>query len=187
MQEGGDAWKESAKGTKIGSDLVCPRALWEHFRATGIAESTPRKLEWSNLTKAAGGLRLWEMSDFSPRPDDVLQERLYAIRWKLPDYVDDKGRERKGRFTWREPTEFDFLTEKKVVDALSTCFEEWQSDGWLPSWRIEPGNKTNEPIRTRGWSHWHHLFTPRQLLVLGFFSGGSLPCEAQLHLFSFYD
>jgi adenine-specific DNA methylase len=28
---------------------------------------------------------------------------------------------------------------------------------------IEPGQKTDEPIRTRGWTHWHHLFTPRSL------------------------
>lgn len=33
--------------------------------------------------------------------------------------------------------------------------------------RIEPGAKTDEPIRTRGWTHWHHLFNPRQLLVAG--------------------
>ena len=26
-------------------------------------------------------LRLWEKSDFMPRPDDILQERLYAIQW----------------------------------------------------------------------------------------------------------
>ena len=31
--------------------------------------------------------------------------------------------------------------------------------------RIEPGAKTDEPIRTRGWTYWHHLFNPRQLLV----------------------
>ena len=30
---------------------------------------------------------------------------------------------------------------------------------------IEAGEKTDEPIRTRGWTHWHHLFNPRQLLV----------------------
>jgi putative DNA methylase len=30
---------------------------------------------------------------------------------------------------------------------------------------IEKGDKTDEPIRTRGWTHWHHLFHPRQLLL----------------------
>lgn len=32
---------------------------------------------------------------------------------------------------------------------------------------IEPGYNTDQPIRERGWTHWHHLFNPRQLLVLG--------------------
>ena len=35
----------------------------------------------------------------------------------------------------------------------------------MPDSRIEPGDKTDEPIRTRGWTHWHHLFTPRHLLI----------------------
>ena len=33
--------------------------------------------------------------------------------------------------------------------------------------KIEPGFNTDQPIRERGWTHWHHLFNPRQLLVLG--------------------
>jgi hypothetical protein len=37
----------------------------------------------------------------------------------------------------------------------------------LPSRRIELGEKTDEPIRTRGWTYWHHLFNPRQLLLHG--------------------
>jgi putative DNA methylase len=44
---------------------------------------------------------------------------------------------------------------------------EWQANGWLPDMRIEVGQKTDEPIRTRGWTHWHHLFNARQLLVAG--------------------
>ena len=170
VREGGDDWKRSAEGTKVGSNLVCPAPLWEHFRVKGLAESMPRKVDWNDLIEAAGGLRLWEKSDFSPRPDDVLQERLYAIRWKQPDHVDDKGRKRKGSFAWREPTDFDLLTEKKISDALSTCFNEWQSAGWIPSWRIEPGKKTDEPIRTRGWTHWHHLYCARELLLQGAYS-----------------
>jgi len=34
---------------------------------------------------------------------------------------------------------------------------------------IEHGYNTDQPIREKGWTHWHHLFTPRQLLVLGLF------------------
>ena len=30
------------------------------------------------------GLRQWENDDLGPRPGDVLQERLYCVRWRLP-------------------------------------------------------------------------------------------------------
>ena len=33
--------------------------------------------------------------------------------------------------------------------------------------KIEPGYNSNQPIRERGWTHWHHLFNPRQLLLAG--------------------
>ena len=40
----------------------------------------------------------------------------------------------------------------------------------LPSRRIEPGYNTDQLIRERGWTYWHHLFTPRQLLTVGLIS-----------------
>ena len=43
----------------------------------------------------------------------------------------------------------------------------WQDEGLVPEMPIKPGDKTDEPIRTRGWTHWHHLFSPRALLVIG--------------------
>ena len=30
---------------------------------------------------------------------------------------------------------------------------------------IEPGENTNQPVRERGWTYWHHLFPPRHLLM----------------------
>jgi putative DNA methylase len=52
-----------------------------------------------------------------------------------------------------------------------SCTEDWQAKGYIPSRKIERGGeKTEEPIRTRGWSYWHHLFNPRQLLMHGLFS-----------------
>ena len=56
-----------------------------------------------------------------------------------------------------------------MLGLLQERFHEWQQKGYIPSRRIEPGVKTDEPIRTRGWTHWHHLFTPRQLLLNGLF------------------
>lgn len=35
----------------------------------------------------------------------------------------------------------------------------------MPDTRIEPGDETERLYRERGWTHWHHLFNPRQLLL----------------------
>lgn len=116
------------------------------------------------------GLRLWENDDLVPLPDDVFQERLYCIRW-VESYG---GKNAKGqnvdktRRHYRAPTDQDLGREEKVLELLGQRFKDWQQKGYIPSRRIEPGDKTDEPIRTRGWTHWHHLFTPRQLLKLGF-------------------
>ena len=61
----------------------------------------------------------------------------------------------------------DLEREALVLDLLRRRFDAWQAQGYIPRRRIEPGDKTDEPMRTRGWTHWHHLFTPRQLLVHG--------------------
>ncbi len=107
-------------------------------------------------------LRLWEKHDFKPRPDDIFQERLYAIHWM---------RRKKGKKTFdyefRTVTEVDLQRERIVEDYVKKHLAEWQKKGWVPDMRIEPGYNTDQPIRERGWTHWHHLFNPRQLLVNG--------------------
>ena len=212
------------------------------------------------------GLRSWENDDLVPRPDDVLQERLYCVRWRpprldalleaeqharaslpfarpVPDWVDldaaiaslieafgaadrraiaalrrrdwltedcaleearrelealrASGRPKadreeaaqrlreaketiKRRNGWVEvlaksiPTALyraveadDLEREARTFVLLRERFPEWQARGYVPSRPITPGAKTDEPIRTRGWTHWHHLFTPRQLLMHG--------------------
>ena len=112
------------------------------------------------------GLRMWENSDIVPRPDDVFQERLYCIRW-VETYIDD-GEERTRRF-FCAPTEQDVNRETKVLDLLRERFSEWQDKGFIPSRCIEAGDETTRLLRERGWTHWHHLFSPRQLLTNGLF------------------
>ena len=237
----------------------------------------------TGAARAGGGygLRLWENDDLVPRPDDVFQERLYCVRWRLPALdtllwgeqharearatgEDDAGwasalpdgvpppiparvdlkraisvlveilrpQERREvsalrrrdwlaedraleearrtfetlraanaptaqrdaaaeRFrTLRESTErrndrsdalakllpgmvyravdeADLEREARVLALLRERLAEWQARGYVPSRKIAPGAKTDEPIRTRGWTYWHHLFTPRQLLTIG--------------------
>jgi hypothetical protein len=60
--------------------------------------------------------------------------------------------------------------EQRVLQLLRERFANWQASGILPSRRIEPGEKTDEPLQTRGWTYWHHLFNPRQLLLAGLFA-----------------
>lgn len=55
--------------------------------------------------------------------------------------------------------------EQKVIDYVGTYIEEWQQKGYIPDMVIEKGYNTDQPIRERGWTHWHHLFNPRQLLI----------------------
>jgi putative DNA methylase len=64
----------------------------------------------------------------------------------------------------------DLQREEKIVNLLSERFTGWQEAGYIPSAKIEEGDKTSEPIRTRGWTYWHQLFNPRQLLINGLFS-----------------
>lgn len=108
-------------------------------------------------------LRLWEKSDFVPRPDDIYQERLYCVQWmrKKPS---GKGDE----YQFRAVTADDLKREQKVIDYVGAHLAEWQEKGYVPDMVIERGYNTDQPIRERGWTHWHHLFNARQLLVLGF-------------------
>jgi putative DNA methylase len=66
---------------------------------------------------------------------------------------------------FRSITDDDLKRERVVEDYVAIYLAQWQAKGWIPDIRIEPGAKTDEPIRARGWTHWHHLFNPRQLLV----------------------
>ena len=108
-------------------------------------------------------LRLWEKHDFMPRPNDIWQERLYAIQWL--DGEDIKERKANPRTWFAVPTQDDLDREEQVRDIVAENLSDWQEQGLVPDMEIQPGNKTTELIRTRGWTHWHHLFNPRHLLL----------------------
>jgi putative DNA methylase len=111
---------------------------------------------WSiEALRGPTGLRLWNNEDVVPHPEDVFQERLYCIRWINKD---DKRR-------YAAPEPADLSRESKAATLLLEYFAEWQREGYIPSRKIPDGYNTDQPIRERGWTHWHHLFTPRQLLI----------------------
>jgi putative DNA methylase len=107
-------------------------------------------------------LRRWDRSDFVPRPDDIFEERLYAIQWITRESL-EKGRE---ETFFAAVTAADLKRENIVLDIVQANLADWQKRGLVPDMPIEPGEKTDELIRTRGWTHWHHLFPTRHLHVL---------------------
>jgi putative DNA methylase len=120
------------------------------------------------------GLRLWENEDLVPRPDDVFQERLYCVRWVTPS----------GERVYKSVTDADIAREAKVLALLKQRFADWQARGYIPSMKITPGYNTEQPIRERGWTYWHHLFNPRQLLVHGLLMEGMGEIDKARELFA---
>jgi|688.fasta_scaffold15928_5 putative DNA methylase len=112
-------------------------------------------------------LRIWGKSDFIPADDDIYQERLYCVQW-----MRSKKNKRTDEYEFRSVTTADLKREKIVVDFLRQHFSEWQAKGWIPEMRIELGEPPRyqglDLIRGRGWTYWHHVFNPRQLLLAGF-------------------
>lgn len=145
------------KGTVQDGDMV--------YALDGKTYRTPIKTLRGDFRQAGGvtgnRLRRWEISDFKPLPDDIFQERLYAIQWISKDTL-DAGRQN----TWfAAATDADLQREQRAEQLVSENLHRWQGQGLVPDMAIEPGDKTDEPIRTRGWTHWHHMFSPRQILV----------------------
>ena len=230
---------------------------------------TQRRAMGADSLRGRGGLRRWENDDLVPRPEDVFQERLYCIRWRLPRLSDLLWEEQRARAEANPPRsqevvngeingllvflisseqerlaalrvrdwtaedrdfqeKFDELerlrslgpkgTTRTAVLAAKECWEQardtvraresavallsgqvpetryaepdaddlegdhlvlhrlrekfadWQAKGYIPSTPIEAGSETSRLGRERGYTHWHHLFNPRQLLTLGLFA-----------------
>lgn len=110
------------------------------------------------------GLRPWANDDVVPRPNDVFQERLYCVRWVKK--VQQNGRLRDVR-RYSAPDASDIRRDARVLELLRERFSDWQQDGFIPSASVDSGDETDRLVRERGWTHWHHLFSARQLLAHG--------------------
>jgi adenine-specific DNA methylase len=64
------------------------------------------------------------------------------------------------------PTDADLSSDAKVREIVGENFANWQAAGLIPDMAIEPGSETTRLMRERGWTNWHHLFSPRHLLTL---------------------
>lgn len=154
-----DAELEAAEcGTVQDGDMVYP--------LDGKTYRTPIKTlrgDYRNADGSTGNrLRRWEKSDFKPRPDDIFQERLYAIHWITKATLNKSRQE-----TWfAAPTDADWERERHVETFVAENLSRWQDEGLVPDMAIEHGDETTRLFRERGWTHWHHLFNARQLLLI---------------------
>ncbi|MDP2903848.1 MAG: hypothetical protein Q8N96_12215 [Methylovulum sp.] len=127
--------------------------------------STPIKTLRGDYKDANGNtanrLRRWEKHEFKPRPDDIFQERLYCIQWITAESLDKK---QKMTF-FAAVTEEDLARERQIEQIVAENIAQWQQQGFVPDMAIEPGYNTDQPIRERGWTYWHHLFSPRNLVI----------------------
>lgn len=160
-------WKK-----KIGSDRLDPVIaavtdqefkLYKSNKGATVASSRvidpfdPNR-SWSiEALRGTNGLRRWDRTDITPSLTDVFQERLYCIRW-----VNSHGDRR-----YSAPSLEDLSREQKVNELLIANFSSWQKMGFIPSMSIANGYNTDQPLRERGWTHWHQMFNPRQLLLAG--------------------
>lgn len=158
------------KGTVIESQIYCPNLDCR-------AHSAPLSLA-AIRREGQNGLRLWESEDIVPRKDDIFQERLYCIRWEEVVKNTDGTTETKWHFCI--PTDLDLKNEARTVCLLEERLDRWKQEGYIPTMKIEPGEKTWELIRTRGWTFWHHLFSPRQLLYIGLLN--EIANKKQVHI-----
>ncbi|UPJ73542.1 anti-phage-associated DUF1156 domain-containing protein [Bradyrhizobium sp. 187] len=148
--------KAAEKGTIQKGNLV--------HTVAGETYSTSIKAIRGDFKDAAGvsrnRLRQWEVSDVVPRPDDILQERLIAIQWMDKETLQSA----RPRSFFASVTEADRARERKAIEFVEGNLAHWQDVGLVPDMPIETGKENEGPIRTNGWTHWHHLFSPLQLI-----------------------
>lgn len=107
-------------------------------------------------------LRKWDADDVAPAANDVFGERLYCIQWARAESLNRSRQE----VVFAAPTAADLAQEADVLAHVHESLKQWRADGLVADMTIEPGLKTDDPIRTRGWTNWLHLFHPRQIVML---------------------
>ncbi|CEO40191.1 anti-phage-associated DUF1156 domain-containing protein [Photobacterium kishitanii] len=141
------------------------------YELDGKTFRTPIKTLRGDYKDAAGitksNLRAWSKEDFIPRKDDIFQERLYAIHWMTKASLSKPRQETFFTAVSKEDEKKELIVKKLVQENLAS----WQEQGLVSDMAIESGYNTDQPKRERGWTYWHHMFNPRQLINIALFLG----------------
>ncbi len=85
-----------------------------------------------------------------------LGQQLYAIGVQMPN----------GRKSYRSPTDVDLEAVAAAEKEYARNLQSWQARGLVPDEEIAEPTNYARGHRLYGMSHWHDLFSPRQLLAL---------------------
>ena len=168
-------WQRVAGSNQLQPEIVvvsdAELKLYKEKKGATVADSRvldpfDASRSWSvEALRGPDGLRRWSNEDIVPRVGDVFQERLYCVRWVKTVIRNGKPKEIR---RYAVPDAADLVREAQALALLCEHFDDWQGEGFIPSKPIpESGAETDRLFRERGWTHWHHLFTPRQLLTHG--------------------
>ena len=150
--------REAEQGTVVDGFL--------DYWLAGVQHRTSLKAirgEFRNADRSSGNsLRQWSKEDVAPRDADILLERLYCVQWIEAATL---GSSRPATF-FAAPTAEDVKRDQVVREYVEDRLADWQARGIVPDMKIESGAETARLARERGWTYWHHLFNPRQLLML---------------------
>lgn len=106
---------------------------------------------------------------------DIFQQHLYCIHWIRKSSL---GKSRQDTL-FAAPNTDDMAREKRVKILWLIHVAEWQDKSIVPDMAIERGKHTTRPIWERGWTHWHHLFSLRQIpLIAAYLKRSSSPESA---------
>lgn len=166
IEDGVDAatFEAARRGTVIQGDMV--------YMLEGKEHRVSIKTLRGDNDQGGNRLRQWEKSDVAPRVDDIFRERLYCIQWTAVD----------GSTFFRSPTDHDLAMEQRAESLARESLAEWQAAGLVPDQAIESGDETSRLARERGWTHWHHLFRPRELLAFSLWRRFSSDASSYLTL-----
>lgn len=153
-----EEFEAATKGTIQSGRMVHTVGGEEH----AIAIKSLRGDRRSPAGETVTDIRPWTKEDFEPRAEDLFGERLYAIQWIMEEDLEKP----RPRTFFAAVTASDLARAKRVREHVAANLEAWQRDGLVPDMRIEPGEETSRLLRERGWTHWHHVFTPRDYIIL---------------------
>ena len=152
-------FNQAIKNSTISDNkLICPNCKSE-TPISSIRKDINDGIKRPYRYNTPNSLRKWKQSDYKNDKNDIFRERLYCIRY-----------EHEAKKYYSSVTKQDLDREEMIESIVKNNIIEWQNNGYIPSSKIEPGWNTNQPIYEKGWTHWNHLFNPRQLLINALFN-----------------